>query len=218
MKVKICGITNLPDALEAVDLGADLLGFNFYPPSPRYIDPLACARMVAAIRERGLSATLVGVFVNHDLRVIKTILDQCGLDMAQLSGDEPPEVLAELGELAFKAIRPVSQADLVDFRHRYPRRKGAPACLIDGHQPGKYGGTGESADWRLARLLAKNSPVILAGGLNPENVAAAIQQVQPWGVDVASGVERAPGVKDPSKMAAFVNAVRKYTQEYVYDY
>ena len=218
MKVKICGITNLPDALEALDLGADLLGFNFYPPSPRYIDPLACARMVAAIRERGLSATLVGVFVNHDLRVIKTILDQCGLDMAQLSGDEPPEVLAELGELAFKAIRPVSQADLVDFRHRYPRRNGAPACLIDGHQPGKFGGTGESANLRLARLLAKNSPVILAGGLDPENVAAAIQQVQPWGVDVASGVERAPGVKDPSKMAAFVNAVRKYTQEYVYDY
>jgi phosphoribosylanthranilate isomerase len=218
MKVKICGITNLPDALEAIHAGADLLGFNFYPPSPRYIDPLACARLVTGIQERGLSATLVGVFVNHDVRMIFTILEECGLDIAQLSGDEAPEMLVALGERAFKAIRPSTQADLMNFQRCYPRREKAPACLIDAHRPGKYGGTGENANWRLARRLAKQSPVILAGGLNPKNVVVAIQQVQPWGVDVASGVESAPGVKDPRRMASFVNAVRKYTQEYLYDY
>jgi phosphoribosylanthranilate isomerase len=218
MKVKICGITDLNDALEAIDAGADSLGFNFYPPSPRYIDPLACARLVAGIQERGMPATFVGVFVNHDVRTITTILDDCGLDIAQLSGDEPPEMLVALGERAFKAIRPAGQADLVDFQNRYPRRETPPACLIDGHRSGQYGGTGENANWHLARGLAESSPVILAGGLNPGNVVAAIRQVQPWGVDVASGVESTPGVKDRQKMAAFVEAVHKYTEEYLYDY
>lgn len=218
MKVKICGITNLRDALDAIDAGADLLGFNFYPPSPRYIDPQACARLVTGIQDRGLSATSVGVFVNHDVRTISTILDECGLDIAQLSGDEAPEMLVALGERAFKAIRPASQADLVEFQQRYPPREEAPACLVDGYRPGKYGGTGENANWHLARRLAIRSPVLLAGGLNPANVVTAIQQVQPWGVDVASGVERGPGEKDSRKMAAFVNAVRNYTQEHLYDY
>lgn len=217
MKVKICGITNLGDALEAIDAGADWLGFNFYPPSARYIHPLACARVVTGIQERGLSAIFVGVFVNHDIRTITTILDDCGLDIAQLSGDESPEVLAALSESAFKAIRPAGQTDLVDFQSRYPRRESPPACLIDGHRPGQYGGTGENVNWRLARTLAERLAVILAGGLNPGNVAAAIQHVQPWGVDVASGVEAAPGVKDPQKMVAFVKMVRKYTVENLYD-
>jgi phosphoribosylanthranilate isomerase len=218
MKVKICGITSLSDALEAIDAGADWLGFNFYPPSPRYIHPLACARLVTGIQERGYSATLAGVFVNHDVNAITTILNDCGLDIAQLSGDEPPETLVALGERAFKGIRPAGHADLADFHNRYPRRESPPACLIDGYRPGQYGGTGENADWRLAHRLAERSPVILAGGLNPGNVIAAIQQVQPWGVDVASGVEAAPGVKDPQKMVAFVKMVRKYTLEYLYDY
>jgi len=204
LTVKICGLTTLEDALAAVEAGADLLGFNFYPPSPRYISPAECARLAAELRKRGCSARLVGVFVNASAGEIEAILDGCALDLAQLSGDEGPELVQRLGKRAFKAIRPAGPSE-----PDYPARAEPPAYLIDAYRPGEYGGTGQTGDWRLAAELARRAPILLAGGLRSENVAAAVQQVHPWGVDVASGVESAPGRKDPDKMRAFIQSARE---------
>jgi phosphoribosylanthranilate isomerase len=208
MKVKICGITTLDDALAALDAGADLLGFNFYPKSPRVIGPEACAAITAELRRRNCAASLVGVFVNASQNQVAETLRTCGLDLAQLSGDEPPEWVRALGSQAFKALRPVNAAELALALAALPHRPQPPALLLDANRPGAYGGTGQTADWSLASDLALQVPLLLAGGLTPENVARAIRQVRPWGVDVASGVETAPGRKDPAKMAAFVQAAR----------
>lgn len=207
MKVKICGIITLDDALAALDAGADMLGFNFYPPSPRYIEPLACAEMIATLRTRGAPATLVGVFVNLPPTEIAAILDECGLDLAQLSGDEPPADLAWLGARAFKAIRPRDAHEAARLAAVYTQRTAPPVLLADASAgAGQFGGTGQTGDWRAARALAARGPILLAGGLRPENVVAAVAAVQPWGVDVASGVETSPGHKDGAKMKAFVRA------------
>ena len=207
MKIKICGITHLDDALAAVEAGADMLGFNFYPPSPRHIERTTCIRLVQAIRGRGLTATMVGVFVNTPPAEVGRILDECGLDLAQLSGDEPPGDLALLGKRAFKAIRPRDAAQAVELAAVYRHRAAPPALLADASAgAGRFGGTGQTADWGAAALLAARGPILLAGGLRPDNVAAAIAAVQPWGVDVASGVESSLGRKDEAKMRAFVRA------------
>ncbi len=211
MKVKICGLTNLEDALAAVKAGADLLGFIFYRASPRYIAPVDCARLVADLRRQGCAATLVGVFVNETADQMTTILDQCQLDLAQLSGDEMPRTLASLGQRAYKALRPASKPEMEADIQRYLARSQPPAWLIDAYRPGAYGGTGQLASWDLASSLAARAPVLLAGGLNPDNVSEAITQVWPWGVDVASGVESSPGRKDPAKITAFIQAVRSLT-------
>ena len=213
MKVKICGITRLEDALAAVEAGADLLGFNFYLPSPRYIAPAECAEILQALTHLGKPVISVGVFVNTPPTRVAVILDECGLAQAQLSGDEPPPDLKFLGERAFKALRPGSLEALAAEIARYPNRSLTPAWLVDAYRPGQYGGTGQVADWSLARSLAERAPVLLAGGLRPDNVAAAITQVHPWGVDVASGVESAPGRKDRRKMEAFIHAARQSSQE-----
>jgi len=207
MRVKICGITTLDDALAAIEAEADMLGFNFYPPSPRCIEPAACAAMVAALRACGASTTMVGVFVNIPPDRVATILDECGLDLAQLSGDEPPNDLVVLGERAFKGIRPKDAAESVALAARYVVRVEPPVLLVDASAgAGQFGGTGQVGDWDAARAVAAAHPILLAGGLHPENVAAAIAAVQPWGVDVASGVESSPGRKDAAKMKAFVRA------------
>ena len=208
MKVKICGLTNLGDALAALDAGADLLGFNFYPSSPRFITLEDCARIVSELRVRGMRVVTVGVFVNAPAVDILKILDACRLDLAQLSGDEPPDVLAAVGPRAFKGLRPANTAALQESLANYSPRSAPPAWLVDAHRAGQYGGTGQIAEWNLARSLARKAPILLAGGLNPTNVAQAVRQVQPWGVDVASGVEKTPGIKDDAKMRAFVDAVR----------
>ncbi len=207
MQIKICGIIALDDALAAADAGANLLGFNFYPSSPRYIEPQACARLVAALRSRGIGVTTVGVFVNASPAEIAAILDACGLDLAQLHGDEPPEALTDLAGRAFKAIRPVTLAESQALAAAYARRT-PPALLVDACHPGLYGGSGQAADWDLTTELAATCPILLAGGLRADNVAAAVARVRPWGVDVASGVESSPGRKDPRKMAEFVRAAR----------
>jgi phosphoribosylanthranilate isomerase len=207
MRVKICGITTLDDALAAVEAGADMLGFNFYPPSPRYIEPAACAAMVSALLARGAAKTTVGVFVNMPPERVAAILDECGLDLAQLSGDEPPSDLMMLGELAFKGIRPRDAGEAMTLSARYVFHIAPPALLIDASiGAGQFGGTGQVGDWDAAAAIAAAHPILLAGGLRPENVAAAIAAVQPWGVDVASGVESSPGRKDATKMRDFVRA------------
>jgi len=212
MIVKICGLTTLEDALAAVEAEADMLGFNFYPPSPRCLSPLACRQIIAGLAQRGARVVTVGVFVNASAEHIQSTLEGCGLDLAQLSGDEPAQALHSLGKRAFKALRPASEASLQQALELYPPRPEAPAWLVDAFRPGAYGGTGHAADWTLAAGLAARAPILLAGGLTPGTVAAAVAQVQPWGVDVASGVEASPGRKDARKMAAFIQAVRQVQQ------
>ena len=171
MNIKICGITTLDDTLAAVDAGADMLGFNFYPPSPRYIEPAACTAMVAALRARGAATTMVGVFVNLPPDRVAAILDECGLDLAQLSGDEPPSDLVTLGERAFKGIRPRDAAESVTLAARYVVRHTPPVLLVDASARGAFGGTGQIGDWDAAAAVAAAHPILLAGGLRPENVA-----------------------------------------------
>jgi phosphoribosylanthranilate isomerase len=133
---------------------------------------------------------------------------ECGLDLIQLSGDEPADDLAHFGGRAFKALRPRDRETAIQQSRQYARRNTPPALLLDGWKPGEYGGTGQPGSWSLARSIAREFPIFLAGGLNPENVTRAIDQVRPWGVDVASGVESEPGKKDPHKINAFLQAVR----------
>jgi phosphoribosylanthranilate isomerase len=207
MIVKICGIKTLDIALAAIEAGADMLGFNFYPPSSRYISPEKCAEIVASLKDAGISVINVGVFVNDDTLRVQEILDLCSLDLAQLSGDETQEDLAALKGKAFKALRPKSLAEADEQLVMFGRNQ-TPALLVDAHVKGAYGGTGETGDWAIAQHLATRTPILLAGGLNPENVVAAVRVVNPWGVDVASGVESSPGVKDPARISAFIAAAR----------
>ena len=209
-KIKICGIKTLDDALAAIDLGADLIGFNFYPKGPRYVEVGMCRNIMSKVRNIG-RVTCVGVFVNASAGEIHATMDTCGLSLAQLHGDETVEFMESLQEKSFKAIRLSADSDtdlrkITDFAES---RKGiAPVLLIDALVKGVYGGSGVTADWDGAAELTKKYPLLLAGGLTPENVAEAVGRVKPWGVDVASGVESAPGKKDPSRMKAFVQAVR----------
>jgi len=201
-KIKICGIKTANDALAAMEAGADLIGFNFYPKSPRHIDVGICRDIMAVMRRYG-HITYVGVFVNASVEEIRATIDTCGLALAQLHGDEMPEMLSALDGRAFKAFRGIPN-DVKEFA-----RSESPALLVDAAVKGVYGGSGVTADWSAAAGLAKRYPLLLAGGLNPENVADAVRQVKPWGVDVASGVESEPGKKDAKKMSAFVKAVRE---------
>jgi phosphoribosylanthranilate isomerase len=227
-KIKICGIKTLSDALAAIEAGADMLGFNFYPKSPRYLTPEACAEIISQLPPspagrgaggEGKIVTLVGVLVNSSADEIRAILETAHLHLAQLHGDEPPELLAELQPHAFKAIRLPSSVSVRDsatesvaqsasIRESATKSADQPTLLLDSSAPGLYGGSGLTTDWDAAAQIASQYPILLAGGLTPENVAEAIARVQPWGVDVASGVEAIPGVKDPDKMKAFVKAVR----------
>jgi len=210
--VKICGITNEEDALAAVDAGADLLGFNFYPKSSRYISPGVCQSIVAALQSNPSRVKMVGVFVNAPVELVSAVLTECHLDLAQLHGDEPSEHIQTLAPCAYKALRPASPQEAQEQADRYAR-PAAPALLVDALRPGEYGGTGQTGDWSIARSLAEHYPILLAGGLTAENIHRAVNQVRPWGVDVASGVESSPGKKDPARLQAFIQAVRACEKE-----
>lgn len=200
-RIKICGIKTVRDALAAMDAGADLIGFNFYPKSPRHVEVGMCRNIMSVVRQRG-GVTCVGVFVNASVAEIRATMETCGLSLAQLHGDETPEFMKALDGHAYKAFRGIP-ADIGGFE-----RQATPAFLIDASVKGLYGGSGVTADWDGAAQLAKQYPLLLAGGLTPENVADAIRRVMPWGVDVASGVESTPGEKDAGKMIEFVKNVR----------
>jgi phosphoribosylanthranilate isomerase len=204
--IKICGIKTVDDALAAMDAGADLLGFNFYPKSPRCIDVGKCRDIMSVMRKYG-HMTYVGLFVNASVAEVRATIETCGLSLAQLHGDETPAILKALDGKAFKAFRGVPEAERIDGF----ARSNSPALLVDAAVKGAYGGTGVTADWAAAAELAKKYPLLLAGGLTPDNVGEAVRQVKPWGVDVASGVEARPGEKDPGKMIAFIRAVRDAT-------
>ncbi len=213
MIVKVCGITNLEDALCAVDAGADMLGFIFYPPSPRSIRPEIARKIAGELRNRTIAdrpltnTHMVGVFVDEAPEIMRRMLDECGLDLAQLSGNETPETLAAMRGRAFKAVR--NAADAAIFTARPARLDELrPDVLLEADHPTLYGGTGERADDAVAAHLARRHRVLLAGGLTPLNVAQAIRAARPWGVDVASGVELRKGKKDHDKVRAFVRAAK----------
>lgn len=209
MHIKICGLTTFEDAWHACQAGADLLGFNFYSGSPRHVSVDTARRIVADLRQRGAQVKMVGVFVNHSIDDVRDVDRVVGLDLLQLSGDEPPELVQALGRKAFKAVRPESPVSATAEGQRYAGLGAVePALLVDARHAGTYGGTGQLADWQAASSLAAAHAVLLAGGLTPDNVAEAVASVRPWGVDVASGVESAPGRKDPAKVIAFVAAAR----------
>ncbi|MDO9300466.1 MAG: phosphoribosylanthranilate isomerase [Anaerolineales bacterium] len=201
--IKICGIKTLKNALAAIDAGADYLGFNFYAKSARFIEKETCAEITSVLKKEHPNIKLVGVFVNSSVDEVKNILETCSLDLAQLHGDETPGIFAQLAPRVFKAFRGIP-SDVTGYE-----RNDVPAMLIDAAVKGVYGGSGVTADWSAAAELAKRYPLLLAGGLTPENVADAIRRVKPWGVDSASGVESAPGEKDAAKMSAFVKEVKR---------
>lgn len=221
MKVKICGITNLTDAFVAVEAGADYLGFIFYPKSKRAIEPAVARVIVDELREYGECPYLVGVFVNETAEHMADIMDMCDLDFAQLSGEEVPALIGEPASpifgVAYKALRPASLTEAEidaewflppNYEAEIKRQRGdggRPSLLIDTFHPTLRGGTGETGDWSISAKLAQDIPgLMLAGGLNADNVAEAVRQVQPYGVDVASGVEASPGKKDPDLVRRFV--------------
>jgi phosphoribosylanthranilate isomerase len=208
--VKICGITNLEDALAAAEVGADYLGFNFYPGSPRFIAPDQCFAITRVLKQSYKSVRLTGVFVNMGVDKILAILNFCSLDFAQLHGDEPPEMLNLLQGRAYKAFRGAVNSNFDQYISGSP---GVPAGLLDAAVAGAYGGTGVTANWEAARSIVDRAPIFLAGGLNSENVAEAIRSVRPWGVDVASGVEQRPGKKDLHRLNKFMETVKLADQD-----
>jgi phosphoribosylanthranilate isomerase len=212
--VKICGLQTIEHALAAVDAGADMLGLNFAT-SRRRVSPDQAAQIAEAVRAMSYAGrvSIVGLFVNEAPARMLEIARQCSLDAIQLSGDEPNEVTEQLPGIAlFKAIR----LDGAPSEAGWLETDQAPnvRLLVDAHVPGSYGGTGVLADWGRAAELASRRSIVLAGGLTPENVDAAIRQVQPWGVDVSSGVET-NGVKDIGKMRAFVAVTRARDKQLV---
>lgn len=204
VKVKVCGITNAKDALAAVEAGVDALGFVFYEKSPRYVAPAVAAAIIAELPPL---VTPVGVFVNEGLATVRSIMDTCGIAMAQLHGDEPASYCGELSRPAMKALRLKDRGCLLALAE-YKGRGGVRGFVLDTFSEFAYGGTGQIADWNLAAEVAKTTPIVLAGGLTPENVMEAIRAVRPYGVDVSSGVESVPGKKDHTKMRAFLEVVR----------
>lgn len=215
--VKICGITTLEDALAAAEAGADMLGLNFYKRSPRYIEPDAAATLCATLRaELGAGCpTLIGLFVNEVVGRISITMGKVGLKFVQLSGDESGEMVRELKGTGYKAIRPRSKAEALDDAGYFLQYASAderiPSLLLDAYHPDLYGGTGEQASIEVALAVKDTVPrLMLAGGLKPSNVGDIVRQVQPWAVDVASGVEieGQPGKKDAAKMRDFVQAAK----------
>jgi phosphoribosylanthranilate isomerase len=203
-KIKICGITNATDAQAAVEAGADALGFVFHRKSLRWVE----AKVVKAIVSELPPFVLpVGVFVDEDAKVVRDLMDECGLALAQLHGDESASYCERLGRPVLKAIRLRDRGSflaLAEFQGRAQVR----GFVVDAFSEEAYGGTGQTADWNLAAEAAKAARILLAGGLTPANVGEAIERVRPYGVDVSSGVEASPGKKDPEKIRAFVRAVR----------
>lgn len=200
-RVKICGVRDIDIALFAACEGVDAIGLNFHPASPRYVEPEQAAAIAAALPP---FVAIVGLFVDAPGDLVRSVLNKVRLDVLQFHGEEPAAFCAAFGRPYMRAVRMAEGVDLVECAKTFSSAK---ALLLDAYVPGEAGGTGKTFDWgRIPRDLPL--PVVLSGGLTPENVGAAIREVQPWAVDVASGVESAKGVKDPAKIAAFIRSAR----------
>ncbi len=209
-RVKICGITRIEDALTAVDQGADAIGLVFYARSPRGIDMLTAKRIIDALPP---FVTPVGLFVNAGREAVNKVLDHLPLGLLQFHGDETPSECEGFGLPWVKAIRMRPQIDVQTTAQDFA---GAAALLLDAYTPGQFGGTGERFAWeRIPSDLGR--PLVLAGGLTPDNVAGAIQAVRPYAVDVSGGVESAKGIKDPARVAAFLQATRRADRAIIED-
>jgi len=195
MLVKICGITRIDDAGAAAAAGARAIGLVFWPRSPRFVDPFRARDIVASLPP---FVTPVGLFVNQPREYIEGVASLVRLGAVQLHGDEP---VAFAETLRWPVIKALTLGDPVDA---WPARI---TVLLDAHDPAQRGGTGRTIDWTAAAAVARRRPVMLAGGLTPDNVADAVQRVHPFGIDVSSGVERSPGVKDPGKIRALFEAL-----------
>ncbi len=218
MIVKVCGITNFEDACCALDAGADMLGFIFYPASPRSVRVDTARDIINELRKRtihgeALSAThFVGVFVNESVTTMRQVLTDARLDFAQMSGDESLDVLIQMKSRGFKVVRNASEAHR--YSHAVERAIGfdhpemLPDLLLEADHPTLYGGTGQRAEVTVARDIARAHRMMLAGGLTPDNIAEAILAAHPWGVDVASGVEARKGKKDAAKVREFVKKAK----------
>jgi phosphoribosylanthranilate isomerase len=214
--VKICGITTLDDALHAANAGADMLGFNFFKRSPRYIETAAARAICDTLRaELGDACpVLVGLFVNATGSDVSAILSRAGLNCAQLSGDESDDMIREMRGRAFKSIQPANETmaleDVNYYCPHFPADERVPSLILDAYHPTLRGGTGHEVSTEIALAVKAAVPrIMLAGGLNPVNVAERIARIAPWGVDVASGVEGdTPGVKDAAKVTAFIQAAK----------
>jgi phosphoribosylanthranilate isomerase len=201
VKVKICGITNLPDGMAAAEAGADALGFVFYDQSPRRISVEAAAVLIPQLPPFVMK---VGVFVNAPEDLVVRAIRECGLNLLQFHGDEPPEYCLQFGLMSMKAFR-IRDAASLQALSRYR----TDAWLLDAYAPDKPGGTGETFNWDLAlEAQGLGRPIFLAGGLTAENVAEAVCRARPYGVDVSSGVEAGPGRKDHAKVKAFIQAAK----------
>jgi phosphoribosylanthranilate isomerase len=196
IRVKICGITNMEDALMAVEAGADALGFVFFKGSSRYVSPEAAA---VIIRQLPPFVQVVGLFVNEELAIVNATADRCRLDLIQLHGDESPDYSAAVNRRVIKAFR-VKEPSSLDDMAKYP----VAACLLDTWSPAAYGGTGATFNWEIAADAVSFYRIILAGGLTPDNVTEAVATVKPYAVDVSSGVELAPGKKDAELVRSFI--------------
>jgi phosphoribosylanthranilate isomerase len=208
VRVKICGVTNAEDALLACELGADAIGLNFFPESPRCVTPFLAQKIVHKLPA---FVAAVGVFVNWKPAAVVALAKALQLVGAQLHGDETPDDVSEVAEKlqVIKALRPVRGSKPADLN----RYRNAAAILLDAAGAGKYGGSGETADWDYAREAAKSHRVILAGGLTSANVGEAIRKVKPYSVDVASGVESKPGKKDVGKLREFFAEVARANRD-----
>ena len=200
-RVKICGITSTTDALNAANAGADALGFVFYAKSPRYVTPEQAAEICQALPP---FVTSVGLFMNADAKQVRATLDTVSLDLLQFHGSETPEFCRSFGRPYIKAL---GIQGLVDFAEQADQYPDALGILVDSHALGKAGGTGQTFDWKL---LPKNysKPIILAGGLNPENIAEAVRETSVYAVDLSSGVESSPGIKSKAKIDALMREVK----------
>lgn len=202
VKVKICGITRLEDALAAAELGADALGFVFYEQSPRYVRPDIAADIIAQLPP---FITSVGLFVNPDKAAVEETITHTALDLLQFHGDEENVFCAQFSRPFIKALRMTEALDLHKEIEKYPDARG---ILLDAYDPQRYGGTGHTFEWsRVHGSLAK--PIIVAGGLTPENVAQAVAMTHPWGVDVSGGVEQSKGIKQRSLIEAFMRGAKR---------
>ena len=202
VKVKICGITNLEDAIAAAEAGADALGFVFYPESPRFVDPTTARDIISKLP---VFITSVGVFVDESEGVIRRILRESGVQLLQFHGSESPILCTRFREKVIKAIK-IKDAESINNMRMFD----LDTFLLDTYNDEAKGGTGRSFDWKIATMAKEHGRIILSGGLTPSNVGEALNIVKPYGVDVSTGVEKSPGKKDHIKVREFIKEVRGF--------